>query len=97
MENVKYFLIDIDPIILWLGPILILTPFLVYWNKPFKKKLKMKSIFQNCQKKLTLDISDVMICYYECTYCRTCAIEVLNNSCPNCGGCFEKRPARVSQ
>ena len=38
MENVKYFLIDIDPIILWLGPILILTPFLVYWNKPFKKK-----------------------------------------------------------
>jgi len=79
VENVKYFLIDIDPIILWLGPILILTPFLVYWNKPFKKKMKMKSIFQNCQKKITLDISDVMICYYECTYCRTCAIEVLNN------------------
>jgi uncharacterized membrane protein len=36
--NAKYFPIDIDPIILWLGPTLILTPFLVYWSKPFKKK-----------------------------------------------------------
>ena len=55
-----------------------------------KKKgvLKMKSICQNCQKKLTLDISDVMICSYECISFRTYAIEVLNNSCPSCGGCF---------
>jgi hypothetical protein len=38
MINTKYFPIDIDPIILWLGPTLILTPFLVYWSKLFKKK-----------------------------------------------------------
>ena len=38
MINAKHFPIDIDPIILWLGPTLILTPFLVYWSKPFKKK-----------------------------------------------------------
>lgn len=35
-----------------------------------------------------------MICTYECTFCKTCVEEILENVCPNCGGGFEKRPIR---
>ncbi|MCL4146240.1 UNVERIFIED_CONTAM: hypothetical protein GTU68_020022 [Idotea baltica] len=35
-----------------------------------------------------------MICTYECTFCRDCVNNVLENVCPNCGGGFEKRPVR---
>ncbi|WP_316928321.1 DUF1272 domain-containing protein [Galbibacter marinus] len=35
-----------------------------------------------------------MICSYECTYCKDCVENILQNVCPNCGGGFEKRPTR---
>jgi len=35
-----------------------------------------------------------MICTFECTFCIDCVTNVLQNVCPNCGGGFEKRPAR---
>jgi len=35
-----------------------------------------------------------MICTYECTFCRACALEVFENVCPNCGGNFVPRPLR---
>jgi uncharacterized protein len=35
-----------------------------------------------------------MICTYECTWCRDCAVNVLHGVCPNCGGNFERRPIR---
>jgi hypothetical protein len=38
--------------------------------------------------------TEAMICTYECTFCKTCVVEVLENVCPNCGGGFCQRPNR---
>ena len=38
-----------------------------------------------------------MICSYECTFCRACARDVLQNVCPNCGGGFTPRPVRPAR
>jgi hypothetical protein len=35
-----------------------------------------------------------MICSYECTFCRDCVDNILENVCPNCGGGFCARPIR---
>lgn len=35
-----------------------------------------------------------MICTYECTFCRGCVDDVLDDVCPNCGGGFSPRPIR---
>jgi hypothetical protein len=35
-----------------------------------------------------------MICTFECTFCKDCVAEVLENVCPNCGGGFTPRPIR---
>jgi hypothetical protein len=37
-----------------------------------------------------------MICTFECTYCKECAIELFKNVCPNCTGGFVPRPIRPS-
>lgn len=56
--------------------------------------LELKPDCENCGKNLPTDSDDAMICSYECTFCRECVSEILHNVCPNCGGGFEKRPAR---
>jgi uncharacterized protein len=38
--------------------------------------------------------ADARICSYECTFCATCAEDVLRGVCPNCGGNFVPRPIR---
>ena len=38
-----------------------------------------------------------MICSFECTYCKTCAIEIFENVCPSCSGNFIERPIRPSK
>ncbi|MFX8149115.1 DUF1272 domain-containing protein, partial [Acinetobacter baumannii] len=40
------------------------------------------------------DATDALICSYECTYCATCAEDVLSNVCLNCGGGLAPRPIR---
>jgi hypothetical protein len=35
-----------------------------------------------------------MICTFECTFCVTCAKDVLGDTCPNCKGNFALRPIR---
>jgi uncharacterized protein len=35
-----------------------------------------------------------MICSFECTFCRPCVENILDNVCPNCGGAFCARPIR---
>jgi len=35
-----------------------------------------------------------MICTFECTFCRFCVENILENVCPNCGGGFCPRPIR---
>ncbi|MBJ7539683.1 DUF1272 domain-containing protein [Marinomonas transparens] len=47
-----------------------------------------------CDKDLPTDSTEAMICSYECTFCRDCVADLLNNVCPNCGGGFSLRPVR---
>lgn len=47
-----------------------------------------------CDKDLAPDAEDAMICSYECTFCRSCVEQILDNVCPNCGGGFVPRPVR---
>ena len=56
--------------------------------------LEIKPICENCGKLLPYESSEAMICTFECTFCKECVNEILLNVCPNCGGGFEKRPAR---
>jgi hypothetical protein len=56
--------------------------------------LELKPICENCQKYLPNESKDAMICSFECTFCKDCVANILENVCPNCGGGFEKRPSR---
>jgi uncharacterized protein len=56
--------------------------------------LELRPICENCGQSLPNDSPEAMICTFECTFCKDCVNEVLHNVCPNCGGGFEKRPAR---
>jgi uncharacterized protein len=56
--------------------------------------LELRPVCENCNKKLPPDSLEAMICSFECTFCSTCAKEVLENVCPKCGGGFWQRPIR---
>ena len=56
--------------------------------------LEIKPICENCRKLLPNDSTEAMICTFECTFCKDWLNQILLNVCPNCGGGFEKRPAR---
>lgn len=47
-----------------------------------------------CDKDLPATSSEAMICSYECTFCKSCVQDILDNVCPNCGGGFVPRPIR---
>lgn len=59
--------------------------------------LILRPTCENCNKLLPPEISEAMICSFECTFCATCVETVLKNVCPNCGGGFEKRPIRPQE
>jgi hypothetical protein len=46
-----------------------------------------------CDTNLPPD-ADARICTFECTFCPSCAEDVLKGVCPNCGGNFAPRPIR---
>ncbi|WP_151674123.1 DUF1272 domain-containing protein [Patiriisocius marinus] len=56
--------------------------------------LQLKPSCENCKKMLPPESNEAFICSYECTFCKTCVTEILNNVCPNCSGGFQKRPIR---
>lgn len=58
--------------------------------------LELKPNCEHCGKDLPNTSTEAMICSYECTYCKECALIVFENVCPSCGGNFEKRPIRPS-
>lgn len=58
--------------------------------------LEIRPTCENCNKSLPYDSHEAMICTFECTYCKDCVENVLQNMCPNCGGNFEERPIRPS-
>ncbi len=57
----------------------------------------MLAMRPNCEcrdRDLPADAGGAMICSFECTFCATCASDVLAGTCPNCGGGLIARPAR---
>ena len=47
-----------------------------------------------CDKDLPPGSAEAMICSFECTFCKSCADDVLHGVCPNCGGGLVARPIR---
>ena len=56
--------------------------------------LELRPSCEHCDRDLPADSREARICTYECTFCATCADEVLQGVCPNCGGNFVPRPIR---
>ena len=56
--------------------------------------LKIRPNCEHCNKDLPNTSTEAMICSYECTYCKACALETFKNVCPSCGGNFVERPIR---
>src|SRR5262245_12639222 len=56
--------------------------------------LELRPTCENCNAPLPPSSLSAMICSFECTFCRTCVANILENVCPNCGGGFCPRPIR---
>jgi hypothetical protein len=56
--------------------------------------LELRPNCEFCDKDLSPNATDAMICTYECTFCAACVTDKLHNVCPNCGGGFVPRPIR---
>ena len=56
--------------------------------------LLLKPNCELCDKDLPPDSSEACICSYECTFCKACVDNTLQNVCSNCGGGFVPRPIR---
>jgi uncharacterized protein len=56
--------------------------------------LQLRPNCECCNRDLPPDAADAMICTFECTFCADCALNVLQNRCPNCGGELLSRPRR---
>ncbi|HEX9619027.1 MAG TPA: DUF1272 domain-containing protein [Polyangiaceae bacterium] len=59
--------------------------------------LELRPTCEHCNRALPADAVDVRICSFECTFCATCADDLLGNVCPNCGGGFVPRPIRPAR
>lgn len=59
--------------------------------------LELRPSCEHCNTNLPSNSTEAMICTFECTFCRTCAIEIFENVCPNCSGNFVERPIRPSK
>jgi hypothetical protein len=56
--------------------------------------LEIRPTCENCGARMLPNSPEAMICSFECTFCRTCVEQLLDNVCPNCGGGFTARPIR---
>lgn len=56
--------------------------------------LELRPNCEFCDRDLRPDSTEARICSYECTFCRDCVEQLLENVCPNCGGGFVPRPIR---
>ncbi|WP_299104607.1 DUF1272 domain-containing protein [uncultured Tenacibaculum sp.] len=59
--------------------------------------LALRPNCEHCGIDLPNTSTEAMICSFECTYCKTCALEVFENVCPSCTGNFVPRPIRPQQ
>lgn len=55
--------------------------------------LELRPNCECCGKDLK-PTDDARICTFECTFCESCAEEILKSVCPNCGGNLVERPIR---
>lgn len=56
--------------------------------------LQLRPSCECCDKDLPPDSTQARICSFECTFCASCAENVLAGKCPNCGGELVVRPRR---
>lgn len=56
--------------------------------------LELRPNCECCDKDLPPESGDAFICTFECTFCRSCALDVLHGTCPNCTGNLVQRPIR---
>ena len=59
--------------------------------------LEIRPNCEHCGKNLPNSSTEAMICSFECTYCKDCAINIFENVCPSCAGNFVERPIRPSK
>ena len=59
--------------------------------------LEIRPNCEHCGKDLPNTSTEAIICSFECTYCRECALEIFENVCPSCSGNFIPRPIRPSK
>lgn len=59
--------------------------------------LEIRPNCEHCGKDLPNTSTEAMICSFECTYCKKCALEIFENVCPSCSGNFVSRPIRPSK
>ena len=56
--------------------------------------LQLRPNCESCDRDLSADSTDALICSFECTFCQECADNRLHGTCPNCGGELLQRPRR---
>jgi hypothetical protein len=56
--------------------------------------LQLRPNCECCDRDLSPESLEAMLCSFECTYCKQCAETVLHGICPNCGGELLRRPVR---
>ena len=56
--------------------------------------LQLRPNCECCNQDLPAASTQARICSFECTFCATCADDVLKGTCPNCGGELVNRPRR---
>lgn len=59
--------------------------------------LQLRPSCECCNVDLPPQSTEAFICSFECTFCRGCAVDVLHNRCPNCGGELVSRPRRPAE
>jgi uncharacterized protein len=59
--------------------------------------LELRPNCECCDRDLPPNATDARICSYECTFCATCAENLLHGICPNCGGNLVPRPIRPAE
>ena len=57
--------------------------------------LELRPNCECCDKDLPPGSTEAVICTFECTFCKSCASDVLKHQCPNCGGNLVERPIRA--
>lgn len=62
-----------------------------FWRESM---LELRPNCECCDRDLPPSSKEAVICTFECTFCTTCADEVLGGICPNCGGNLVARPIR---